>query len=292
MQKLFVSQKGFTLIEVILAITILSTLSILSTQAISRALKARVKIQAEVDDVSSLRDSMRMMRADLNLAYHHRDFEQEISDLVAKAQKATPPGTPNPNNPAQNPNQEQSTKRKTLRGDPTTQFVGDNDQVHFVTMNNGRMTSTQVQADFTEVGYSLKDCKNLTTQKSSKCLYRRIQSILDDDVTTGGTEIVMLENITEFKIRYIGADKQDWVNAWKSTKESNDEETKGKYPDSVEVSIKIEREIDSKKRTYSMQYVIPIHFPNNSDKAPSSSSTNPSDGSQPSSPGGILEGGG
>ena len=75
------SSKGFTLLEVILAITILSTLSLLSSQAISRALKARGKIQQEVDDVSALRDSMRMIRTDINLAFHHRDFEQETLDL-------------------------------------------------------------------------------------------------------------------------------------------------------------------------------------------------------------------
>ena len=76
MTSLLVSKKAFTLLEVILSITILSTLSLLSTQVISRALKARTKIQAEVDDVSALRDSMRMIRTDINMAFHHRDFER------------------------------------------------------------------------------------------------------------------------------------------------------------------------------------------------------------------------
>ena len=84
--------------------------------------------------------------------------------------------------------------------------------MNFVTMNNGRTNTASVQADFIEVGYSLKDCKNLSTQKTSRCLHRRVQSVLDDDVTTGGNEIVMLENVSEFKLRYIGANKQDWVN--------------------------------------------------------------------------------
>ncbi len=269
--------KAFTLLEVILAITILSTLSLLSTQAISRALKARTKIQAEVDDVSALRDSMRMIRTDLNLAYHHRDFEQEIADLVAK--KAPTPGTLPGQIPA---NTLPVVPRQTKRSDPVTQFVGDTEQMHFVTMNNGRMTANALQADFIEVGYSMKDCRNLTTSNSSKCLYRRTQSVLDDDVTTGGNEIVMLENISEFKLRYIGDGKQDWANSWKSTKESSDEVTKGKFPDAVEVGLTIEREIDKKKITYSMQFVIPIHFPNNPPKQ-----TNLS-GNQPSNPSGQV----
>jgi hypothetical protein len=232
-----------------------------------------------------------MIRTDLNLAYHHRDFEKEITDMVNTAQKPA-----NANLPGQAPQAPVSPQapgpiRQTKRSDPSTQFVGDNEQINFVTMNNGRMTANAVQADFIEVGYSLKDCKNLTTSASSKCLYRRTQTILDDDVTVGGSEIVMLENVTEFKVRYIGEGKQDWANAWKSTKESSDEVTKGKYPDAVEVSLSIEREINQKKNTYSMQFVIPIHFPNNSEtKSTPTTGSNPGD--LPSNPSGVVDGGG
>ena len=283
---------GFSLLEVVLAISILSTLAVLSTQAISRALNARTKIQAEVDDVSALRDSMRLIRTDLNLAYHHRDFEQEIIDLVNKpSTKAggTPPtgSPPPPPDPSagsaadSNPSTGKK-KREAQRMDPSTHFVGDNEQLNFVTMNNGRMLASSPQADFIEVGYALKDCKNLTTGAPSKCLFRRTQTILDDDVTQGGNEAVMLENVTEFKLRYWGADKTDWLNNWKSTKESLDDSTKNRYPDSVEVSLSIERAFAQKKRTYALQFIVPIHFPNNPDK--NSSKDNKSNNGQPNNP--------
>ncbi len=254
--KIHKKNSGFTLIEVILAISILSTLTVLTTQALSRALKAKVKIQTEVDDVSGLRDTMRMIRTDVNLAFHYRDFEQEISDLVNKPAAsptiATPTVPPAP-----------TKVRENKRIDPTTDFVGTEDQMNFVTMNNSRITANSRQADFIEVGYSLKDCRNLTDpSKSSKCLYRRTQLIVDDNVSEGGTEVVLLENISEFKLRYIGEGKQDWVSTWK-TNNGGDAATKGRYPELVEVSMAIEHEIDRKKRTYSMQYVIPVHFPNN-----------------------------
>lgn len=259
---------GFSLLEVILAIMLLSTLTVLSTQALSRALKARTKIQTEVDDVSALRDSMRMIRTDLNLAYHHRDFEKEIDDLVKKA--PTPKGSV----PGFVPQPTTQPPRQTKRFEPDTHFVGTDDTINFVTMNNGRMTANLLQADFIEVGYSLKACRNLTKSDiSSNCLFRRTQSILDDDVKIGGTEIVMLENVSEFKLRYIGDGKQDWANAWDSTSKSSDTVTKGRFPDAVEVSITIKREIEQKEKTYSMQFVIPIHFPNNPDKASSPASS-------------------
>jgi prepilin-type N-terminal cleavage/methylation domain-containing protein len=247
---------GFTLLEVILAITILATMAVISTQALSRALKARTKIQAEVDDVSSLRDSLRMIRADINLAFHHRDFEKEMQDLATKPASSTTTA-PGAVASAQQP------QRQTKRYDPTTEFVGDDSQVNFVTLNSGRLSSAVVQADFVEVGYSLKSCNNLTTNKASSCLYRRIQNIVDEDVKSGGNEIVMLENVSEFKLRYIGETKQDWVNEWNSSNTAVDAGTRGRFPDSVEVSLGIEREFEGKQKSYSMQLVIPIHFPNN-----------------------------
>lgn len=260
------AKNGFTLLEVILAITILSTLTILSTQVISRALKARTKIQAEVDDVSALRDSMRMIRTDINMAYHHRDFEKEIQDLVTKSKVPPRAGVAAPPQPPPPP-------RQTKRMDPTTQFIGSDSEVDFVTMNGGRTISNITQADFVEVGYSLKSCSNLTTKQASQCLYRRTQNLVDEDVKTGGNEIVMLENVTEFKLRYIGEGKQDWVSSWNSSSSSSDAGTKDLFPESVEISLSIEREIEKKPKTYSMQFVVPIHFPNNADKTSASASS-------------------
>lgn len=271
---------GFTLLEVILAITILATMAVVSTQALTRALKARTKIQAEVDDVSALRDSLRMIRSDINLAFHHRDFEKEMQDLATKpvSPTTTPQGGAYPAAP-------QGSQRETRRYDPTTQFIGDESQVNFVTLNSGRMSSAVIQADFVEVGYSLKSCNNLTTNKASSCLYRRVQNIIDEDVKTGGNEIVMLENVSEFKLRYIGETKQDWVNEWNSSNAATDGGTRGRFPESVEVSLAIEREFEGKPKSYSMQLVIPIHFPNN----PPRGSSGAGAGSQQQQQGGQLD---
>jgi len=269
---------GFTLLEVILAITILSTLTVLSSQAISRALKARTKIQNEVDDVSALRDSMRLIRTDINLAYHHRDFEKEIYDIT---NKPPAPATPQPPVPGAPPNPALPTPpvqppkpRVTRRADPSTHFVGSDTALNFVTMNGARNLANVLQADFIEVGYTLKSCNNLTTGQNSQCLFRRTQNVIDEDVKTGGNEIVMLENVSEFKLRYIGDGKQDWVRNWDSTQNSSDPGTRSRFPDAVEVSLSIEREFEGKPRSYSMQFVVPIHFVNNGERSNSNPNTN------------------
>lgn len=261
MKKVSTLTAGFTLIEVILAISILSTLTILSTQALSRALKAKTKIQAEVTDVSGLRDSMRMMRTDLYLAYHYRDIQKEIQEAYKKLQ------TPAANNQSPIPPLPQSQQLappppEAPPIDPSTHFIGTEEKMNFSTMNNSQISTAVVQADFIEVGYFLKDCKGLSHEKTSKCLFRRTQMILDDDPEAGGTEMVMLENVTEFKLRYIGANKTEWSSQW-SSKGGLDASSKNKFPDAVEITLGIERELEGKKKSYSMQFVVPIHFVNN-----------------------------
>lgn len=270
--------KGFTLIEVILAISILATLSVLVATALGRALKARTKIQAEVQDVSGLRDAIKIMRADIYQAYNHYDFEKEIID---SAKKTTPkPGQPATPTPPVDPNAQP--QRENKREDPKTDFVGDTDQINFVTLNNGRFLANDIQADFVEVGYALKACKNLTKDTSSQCLFRRVQKVLDDDVTKGGTESVLLENVKEFKLRYTGDSKKDWQKDWK-TVGGQDDSVKGIFPDAVEITLAIERELQGKKREYSLQYVVPLHFPNNPKK---STNQNTAPGTAPTPTGG------
>jgi prepilin-type N-terminal cleavage/methylation domain-containing protein len=265
------SQQGFTLIEVMITLAILSTLSVLTAQSISQAVKAKAKLQDQIDDVSRMRDGVRLIERDLNLAYHYRDIEKELNDLVKKKNNPTNPaggvagGGFVPGSTVTNPTgatDPQEAQRQVPRRDPETHFVGAEDNVNFVTMNNARMVRNLRQADFIEVGYYLSDCRRLRGEGSSKCLWRRSTPYVDLDVTKGGDAVVLMENVTEFKLRYIGKGKQDWVTSWR-TDAQGDGNTKGKFPQAVELNVKIEKKDQGRSKKYSMQVVVPIHFPNN-----------------------------
>ncbi|UOF02335.1 type II secretion system protein GspJ [Bdellovibrio reynosensis] len=260
--------RGFTMIELMIVIAILSTLTILTAQSISQAIKAKVKLQDQIDDVSRMRDAVRLVERDINLAFHYRDIEKELEQIIKKKSTTTnPPGTP----PVPiDPTQEAVERREVPRRDPVTHFIGNEDNVSFVTMNNARTVRNVQQADFVEVGYSLKECKSVREDGgSSKCLWRRSSPFADLDVTKGGDEVVLLENVTEFKLKYIGKGKQDWVNSWR-TDAQGDGATKGKFPQAVEVSITVEKKQKAKAKKYSMQVVAPIHFTNNPEEGGSS----------------------
>lgn len=255
---------GFTLIEVMITITILATLTMLTAQAINQAIRAKVKLQDQIDDVSRMRDAMRLIERDINLAFHYRDLEKEMEQILKKKnnpnqQQQQIPGFP------QTPPVNQAPE-EVKRMDPATNFIGSGEAIDFVTSNNAQTVRDAKQADFVEVGYTLKDCKNLREGKgSSKCLWRRSTPFVDLDVTKGGDELVLLENVSEFKLRYMGKGKQDWVSDWRSD-EQGDGVTKGKFPQAVEISLTVEKKTKGKSKKYSMQVISPIHFPNNSEE--------------------------
>lgn len=288
------NQRGFTLIEVMITIMILATLTVLTAQAINQAIKNKVKIQGQIDDVSRMRDAVRLIERDINLAYHYRDLELELQKLVknqgktqqqiqAEAQAAAQAAAGFGAMPQ--PQTDPTERREVPRVDPTTHFVGNAESVNFVTMNHARTVLDSAQADFAEIGYTLKDCKGLSENaETSKCLWRRSTPFVDTDVTKGGDEVVLLEHVSEFKLRYIGKGKQDWVTDWR-TDQGGDGVTKNRFPTAVEVSVTVEKDGSGKKKKYSMQVVVPIHFPNNEEGSNANSNATGFPGANPANPG-------
>ena len=278
--------RGFTMIEVMITMAILSTLTIMTAQAINQAIKAKAKLQDQIDDVSRMRDAMRLLERDINLAFHYRDVEKEIEQILKKKSQGQANNTPaTPNFPGYNPNNAPTPQREAPRKDPETHFVGNAESINFPTMNNARTVRNTQQADFIEIGYTLKDCKSVNESGgTSKCLWRRSSPYVDLDVTKGGDEIVLLEHVSEFKLRYMGKGKQDWVTDWRSDSQG-DGATKGKFPQAVEVSVTVEKKVKDKNKKYSMQLVVPIHFPNNPEEgANAQQQQNPGAWPQPSGP--------
>lgn len=283
--------RGFTLIEVVIAMTIMAVLTVFSTQSIQQGLKSKAKIQQMIDDMSQVRDTLRVIERDVNLAYHYRDIEMEFLAEVAcrsKPQNQAAPGAPAPGGVPQPtvptapgasqqvsaaclnafPNDPKIKEKYRNRKEPTTQFEGKAESLDFVTMNVSRIAESQVMADFAKVGYSLKSCKKIDgSREAGQCLVRRFSTIVEGDVTKGGENTILVDNVTEFKLRYFGKGKQDWNSSWSST--AGDAVTKDNFPQAVEISLTIEKPTEAnkdKKKKVSMQIVAPIRNPNNKEK--------------------------
>ncbi len=283
---------GFTLLEVLISVTILTTLIVFSSQAIRNGLKAKAKIQDQVEDASAVRDALWIMTKDINLAMHYRDIEAELKQSIQttvnnsqgnKPTTTSPPplGSPPPGGNS-TPEAEDAIKKEQARQalqqalnqwvavdskrvNPTTDFIGSEEEIHFVTMNAPRLSESVPQADFIKVGYYLADCKKAgDTGRGSKCLLRSSSPLVEGNIEVNGPSSILLENVTEFKLRYIASSKQDWITSWNS--KSGDPSIKDHFPETVEISLAIAKGEGTKKKTLSMQMIAPIRFPNNPPK--------------------------
>ena len=101
MRKPLPSVRGFTLIEIIIAMFILAFLSVFTVQAIQNALKTKTKIQGEIDRNSTLRDALRIMERDINMAFNYHDaYIQLYNQAQDERKKRGSSKTTNPTTPA------------------------------------------------------------------------------------------------------------------------------------------------------------------------------------------------
>ena len=274
------SSRGFTLIELVIALMLLTFLSIFTAQSIQRAIKDKTRLQGDLDRSARLRGTLSVIERDLNLAFNHRDMGVELHNMainikptVAGSGAGAPPGgTPPPPPPPiggsgaapptatpQNQHPQMQPKKEVL----LTQFVGEAEKLNFATASLVRLEVDSPTADIGEVGYELKNCNSrMDPSKSSKCLWRRTTNVIDTDPLVGGGETALLEDVKELKFRYLGPLKpEEWQDVWDSSN-TGPAETKGILPYAVEVTL----EIQDKVKALRMTIVAAIHNPNNPEK--------------------------
>jgi prepilin-type N-terminal cleavage/methylation domain-containing protein len=272
-------KNGFTLLEVIIAMTIMAFLTVMVSQSMRKSADFKTKIQKNIDQRSAINSAMRIIERDINLAFHYQDVNTEVLKEIEKKKKIAPPrkpGTPPPPPPPPgSPPAPPIYENFKIREIPNyTAFVGTKNAVNFTNLNNIAVQPGERVSDQQEVGYSVKSCKSLANpEEPTKCLWRRTSSYADDKVDEGGTESVMIEGVTKFELRYFGKEKEDWVDAWDSTAKSDDT-LKDKFPSAVEVTLTVEQN----KKEVSAIRVIALRFPNNLEAPPPPGTVPPTGG--------------
>ena len=239
---------GFTLFEVLIAMTILATLSILTAQSISRSIRDKARIQNNIDNTSSLETAFKIIERDIQMTFNFRDIQYEVDMRTRQGRQNTKAPTKNPNVPPLRPS-----SFNIKRPIQTTQFIGSEEKIDFVTLLQGRGYDISLEGDLKEVGYYLEQCRTFGNSKeSSNCLWRRISSFVDDDVERGGNARVLLENVKSLEFKFYDTKLQSWKQTWNS-------KTQKFFPEAIEVTLETNRN----KRPLKLQSVIPIRHPNN-----------------------------
>lgn len=239
---------GFTLVEVVIAMGILATLSVLTAQSISRSIRDKSRIQTNIDHSSSIQTAFKIMERDIQMIFHFRDIHYEVTKKLANNKNQNQKNQPVPGAVAN-----QQTPGAISKPPGTTEFIGNESKIDFVTLLQGRGYGKGLEGDLKEIGYYLEQCRSYANpKKSSDCLWRRISSVVDDDVERGGTARVLLENIKSLEFQFYNSKTKSWVRRWNS-------KTQKSFPEAVEVTL----ETNPDKRPLKLQSIVPIRHPNN-----------------------------
>lgn len=275
--------KGFTLLEVMIAIVIMSFMAVLVTTAVQSATRSKAKVEDILDQESQVLDTLRLLERDISNAFHGRDLAYELQAAVNKGQQSNQGDQPNsgdtqgqpPPDPSRQPQQAQpdpnnpAAANQLIQTKPSvqlTQFEGSANSLYLTTRSHQRSVRDSKQSDIINVGYYVKSCRRAYKNESSeKCLWRKTNYYLDLDITRGGTDVVLLENIDELKFRYFGPGREEWVDRW-VTGERGEDFSKGVFPHAVEVQLKVRptgARVKPDAPSIARTMVIPIRFPNN-----------------------------
>lgn len=290
MKRLLVcNNSGFTLLEIVIAITILASLSYLSAMSISNTISAKTQLQNRIDVSSEIRTAIKVIEKDIRSAFNYNNFNYDILlEIKADQSKAAnpnanpneqrgggfgqqpgfvppaPPTSPEPGAPKTVTSVIDQYLEKYKKANDQSQFLGTRDTLNFTSLNHVRRFQDAQESDQMEVGYYLAECRDLlNAEKRSQCLWRRENPFIDDKVDEGGGATVLIENVKKLQFQYktkkeMEDESTDWRDTWQSG-ETGDDTTKGKFPDVVKVTI----EAEIKGRHTKDVLIIPIDFVNN-----------------------------
>lgn len=271
------NQRGFTLLEVVIAVAIMAVLSFYTAQSISSAVKSKAKVQTDIDRVSTLRAAMNVLKEDLHRAFNYRDPNIELYNRAgvmrqAQEQQRQQSGQPAPGAPgAPNP----APGAAGVAGQPLppfeprpemifTGFKGEKSSLYFTSLNNSRTQSNEGSSEQMKVGYFLRTCRSRKDpNKSGQCLVRSKATYLDEEIDKGGEEMVLLENVTRFELQYLGPIRgSDWQGSWRSN-DGQDASMRGQFPVAVEVTLEHHDKSLPQSKPTAMTIVAEIRNPNN-----------------------------
>ncbi len=204
--------RGFTLIEIIVAVAILAIISLLIWQTSAVSMNAKERYEAE---------DIRFHEAMLALSRLADDVSQAFLYTTKKHLGQSGIGEPARD----------------------TRFVGDDqgdrDALHFVTFGHMRYLKDSKESDQEEISYYLK--KN--EEEGIWNLVRRSQSPPDTEHDEGGKEFVVLEDVQKLELQFYDGKRGEWKREWDSSRV----EFNKQLPKAVEVTLEIPDPIESEE---------------------------------------------
>jgi len=236
------NKSGFTLIEVLIAMTLLTFISFAIFQSIRQSFKVREILSTEGDFYNSIRLAMEAMNRDIMVMYTPLAYGNPATKRRSNAY----------NDETQDPESDRIRQFPDLGvtskfwssavhsiGLRPSRFTGTETMMSFISTSHVRVYRSTPESEFVQIGYELKTIKDSRSLGTTQALIRSENvnafTLRDNENAKELSKIPLLENIQSIKFRYYRAEKEEWLNQWDSTST----ELLQRLPDVIEVQIDV-----------------------------------------------------
>ncbi len=191
--------RGFTLMEIMIAISITALMGGMVTMAFQTGFHAKEVVEEEADHYRMLRVAMTRMVREIGSAY--------VSDRY-------------------------DGRRYRDQNDRPTNFVGERDRLLFTTFAHQRLYTDAKESDQAIVEYSVQT----STEKGAKGrmdLMRRVNPNVEDRMDRGGTTDVLFEGVKRVEFEYWNPERKEWDDEWDTRRADQ----KDKLPTRVRITL-------------------------------------------------------
>lgn len=219
---------GFTLLEVLLALTIFSLIALTTSHQVNVIRNTKESALGQIEQYDAMRSAVAIMRQDIQQAFHKRR-----SDLGEELQNALNRGAPAPH----------------------TLLDGRPNQLIFTSLSHRNYYATRPDGQQAEISYFLEDTGN-----NQSVLLKRESSLIDALPFEGGSIYRLIENVTQLEFKYWDNKLSKWTDDWNSDAGV----TKDLFP--LAIKMKLATWDKKLKREISLETTFKLSFPNNADQ--------------------------
>jgi prepilin-type N-terminal cleavage/methylation domain-containing protein len=233
-----VGDSGFTLLEVLISITLLVMIGLSIYQATTETYRLRDVLMHEGDFYNGIRLSMGVVDRDITQLYS--------PTVLVRTQGA---GGAGPSAAETREMQEllnSDLGRSTefwngvvdTNGIRPSRFQGDEQKLSFVTASHIRTYRDRPESELQKVSYSLENDRSPLAEAGAKVLVRSTRTnVFTDEVSRDDKKSIypLLRGISRIKWRYFDREKNQWNTRW----DSDNPDFRNRYPDLVEVTLEV-----------------------------------------------------
>ena len=173
-------RRGFTLLEIMLAVAVLSLVGTMIYSGFSQTALNKARIEQDVDHSRVIHMTLDRMARELTMAFVSTHVNPSLDLRVVD-----------------------------------TAFIGkDNgkdDRIDFTSFSHRRLYRNARESDQNEISYFVTEHPD---DPGVLVLARREQNRIDEDPRRGGKSQILVENIEEFNVEYFDPLLSDWVQTW------------------------------------------------------------------------------